>query len=141
LFDNLASNFEVAARGKGVDIRIEAEPESIVYADPERLSQILINLISNALKATAPGGAITLEGKRYPGGCTISVFDTGCGIATEELPLIFERFYRGRDGGLGLGLAILRELVDAHGGTIEVASTQGAGTTFTLRFPDPSKTP
>jgi len=141
MFDNLAINFEVVARAKGVDIIIEAEPESIVYADPERLSQILINLISNALKATAPGGTITLESKRYPGGCTVSVIDTGCGIATEELPLIFERFYRGKDGGLGLGLAIVRELVDAHGGTIEVASNQGAGTTFTLRFPDPSKTP
>lgn len=141
LFDNLAKNFEVAARDMGVDIRIEADPDSIVYADPERLSQILINLISNALKATAPGGTITLDGKRYPGGCTISVIDTGCGIATEELPLIFERFYRGKDGGLGLGLAIVRELVDAHGGIIEVASNQEAGTTFTLRFPDPSKTP
>ncbi len=141
LFDNLARNFEVAARGKGVDIKIEADPESIVYADPERLSQILINLISNALKATALGGTITLEGKRYPGGCTICVIDTGCGIAVEELPLIFERFYRGKDCGLGLGLAIVRELVDAHSGTIEVASTQGAGTTFTLKFPDLPKTP
>ncbi|KAA0889681.1 sensor histidine kinase [Oryzomonas rubra] len=141
LFDNLARSFEVAAREKEFVFKVDADDGIMVHADPERLSQILINLISNALKATAPGGTITLRGKRTPSGCTISVIDTGCGIAAEELPLIFERFYRGKDGGLGLGLAIVRELVDAHGGTIEVTSTQGAGTTFSLAFPDAPETP
>jgi two-component system sensor histidine kinase BaeS len=141
MFDNLAKNFELTAREKEIEIKIETENEIVVHADPERFSQILINLISNALKATAPGGTITLGGKRTPSGCTITVIDTGCGIAAEELPVIFERFYRGKDGGLGLGLAIVRELVDAHGGTIEVTSVQGAGTTFSLVFPDLSKTP
>jgi len=141
LFDNLARNFEATAREKEIEVRIVAEAGATVHADPERFSQILINLISNALKATAPGGAVTLGCKKFTGNCTITVADTGCGIATEDLPLIFERFYRGKDGGLGLGLAIVRELVDAHGGSIEVASAQGTGTTFYLVFPDPPKTP
>ena len=141
LFDNLALSFDVTAREKEVEIRIDAEDGIMVHADPERLTQILINLITNALKATAPGGTIALGGRRTLSGCTITVIDTGCGLDAEELPLIFERFYRGKDGGLGLGLAIVRELVDAHGGTIEVTSAQGAGTTFSLVFPDPPKTP
>ncbi len=141
LFDNLALNFEVAAREKGVVFRVESDDETIVSADPDRLSQVLINLISNALKVTPPGGAITLGGKQTASGCIITVTDTGCGIAEEDISLIFERFYRGKDGGLGLGLAIVRELVDAHGGTIEVSSQKDAGTVFTLRFPSEPKTP
>jgi len=142
LFENLAKNFEIAAREKDVGIRVEAdEAGPMVYADPERLSQILINLIGNALKATAAGGIITLGGRRTPSGCAITITDTGCGIAEEDVPFIFERFYRGKDGGLGLGLAIVRELVDAHGGTIEVTSRPGEGTTFFLVFPASPKTP
>jgi two-component system sensor histidine kinase BaeS len=142
LFDNLTRNFDVTAHENGVGIRVEAdEATTMVYADPERLSQILINLIGNALKVTAPGGIITLGGKRTPTGCTITITDTGCGIAEEDIPLIFERFYRGKEGGLGLGLAIVRELVDAHGGTIEVTSRPGQGTTFSLEFPDSPKNP
>ncbi len=141
LCDNLALSFEVAAREKGIVIRVESDDETMVSADPDRLSQVFINLISNALKVTPPGGSITLGGKQTASGCIITVTDTGCGIAEEDIPLIFERFYRGKDGGLGLGLAIVRELVDAHGGTIEVASQKGAGAVFTLRFPAESKTP
>ena len=141
LFDNLALSFEVAAREKGVAIRVETDDAIMVSADPDRLSQVFINLISNAMKVTPPGGAITLGGKQTAFGCIITVTDTGCGIAEEDIPLIFERFYRGKDGGLGLGLAIVRELVDAHGGTIEVTSQKGAGTVFTLQFPAEPKTP
>lgn len=141
LFGNLALSFEVAAREKEVVIRVEPDTETMVSADPDRLSQVLINLISNALKVTPPGGVITLGGKQTASSCIITVSDTGCGIAEEDIPLIFERFYRGKDGGLGLGLAIVRELVDAHGGTIEVASQKGAGTVFTIRFPAEPKTP
>ncbi|MDD2733469.1 MAG: HAMP domain-containing sensor histidine kinase [Desulfuromonadaceae bacterium] len=141
IFDNLARNFEAIAIDKEVGIRIDTDDGVMAHADPERLTQILINLVSNSLKATPPGGAITLGGERSPRGCIITVADTGCGIATEDLPLVFERFYRGKDGGLGLGLAIVRELVDAHGGTITVTSEQGVGTTFTILFPDTPKTP
>lgn len=141
MFDNLALSFEAVAREKGVVIRVESDDETIISADPDRLSQVLINLISNALKVTPPGGVITLSGKQTVSGCIITVTDTGCGIAEEDIPLIFERFYRGKDGGLGLGLAIVRELVDAHGGTIEVASQMGVGTVFTIQFPAESKTP
>ncbi|TSK09178.1 MAG: HAMP domain-containing histidine kinase [Geobacter sp.] len=136
LLENLAKNFEIAARENGVKLTIEADSGATVYADPERLAQILINLISNALKATALGGHIFLSGKRSSTGCTITVADTGRGIAEEELSLVFERFYRGKEGGLGLGLAIVRELVDAHSGSIDVSSTLGKGTAFALQFPD-----
>lgn len=142
LFENLARNFEVTAREKGVRIQVQAdETGTMVHADPDRLAQILINLIGNALKATVAGGVITLAGKRTPSGCAITVTDTGRGIAEEDIPLVFERFYRGKEGGLGLGLAIVRELVDAHGGCIEVTSRPGEGTTFSLLFPDPLLTP
>ena len=141
LFDNLVKSFDQASRKKDVALKVEVDADIRVHADPERLTQILINLVSNALKATAAGGTITLGGKRTPASCTITVSDTGCGIADEELPLIFERFYRSQNGGLGLGLAIVRELMDAHGGTIEVASVHGTGTSFSLTFPDPATTP
>ena len=142
LFENLARHFEVTAGAKGVRIQVETdEAGTVVHADPERLSQILINLIGNSLKATAAGGGITLAGKRTPCGCVITVTDTGRGIPQEDIPLIFERFYRGKEGGLGLGLAIVRELVDAHGGSIEVTSRPGEGTTFFIFFPDPPGTP
>jgi len=141
IFDNLATYFEAAARNLEIEFRVETDDGATVYADPERLSQILINLISNSLKATAPGGAITLGARRTPDGCSLTVADTGCGIAAEELPLIFERFYRGKDGGLGLGLAIVRELADAHGATISVTSNQAVGTTISLAFPDKAESP
>jgi two-component system sensor histidine kinase BaeS len=141
LFDNLVKSFDQASCKKDVALKVEVDADIRVHADPERLTQILINLVSNALKATAAGGTITLRGKRTPASCTITVSDTGCGIADEELPLIFERFYRSQNGGLGLGLAIVRELMDAHGGTIEVASVLGTGTSFSLIFPDPAATP
>lgn len=141
LLDNLAKNFEVASREKQITISVVSADDTVVIADPERLTQILVNLISNALKATESGGTIILNAGRNSDGCTITVSDSGCGIPAEELPLIFERFYRGKDGGLGLGLAIVRELMDAHGASINVASTEGAGTIISLVFHDNPETP
>jgi two-component system sensor histidine kinase BaeS len=102
---------------------------------------VLGNLVGNALRYTPPGGQVTVSAFAADGLATISVGDTGAGISPEHLPHIFDRFYRAdpsrsrETGGSGLGLAITRHLVEAHGGTIEARSTEGAGSTFTIRLP------
>ncbi|MEU3456569.1 ATP-binding protein [Micromonospora sp. NPDC006766] len=117
-----------------------AEPP-LVSADPDRLRQVLGNLITNAVRATAPGGSISLHVTRTGGAAVIRVADTGSGIEPSALPRIFDRFWRadparGRHtGGGGLGLAIARQIVTDHGGTIEVASQIDVGTTFTITLP------
>jgi signal transduction histidine kinase len=105
------------------------------------------NLVGNAIKFTEPGGEVLVRlAPTGDGGARIEVSDTGVGIEPDELPRIFERFYRGsraneaRGSGSGLGLAIVRSIVDMHRGTIEVVSRLGAGTTFTVTLPaDPRR--
>ena len=110
-------------------------------ADRDRLIQVLINLLDNAVKFTPVGGTIVLKAQAGPGRVVINVKDTGVGIPPEDLPRIFERFYRvdrsrdRREGGTGLGLAIAKHLTQAMGGTIEVQSIAGSGTDFQLTFP------
>lgn len=112
--------------------------------DALRLSQIVLNLLSNALDHTPDGGRITLRTATENTHAVFTITDTGCGIAEEHLPRIFDRFYRAdesrtRDtGGAGLGLSICQAIADEHGATLEVTSTEGAGSTFTLRLPQAS---
>jgi signal transduction histidine kinase len=112
----------------------------MVYADYDRLMQVLINLLSNAVKYT-DAGSVDISASPVPGGCLITVADTGIGIAESELPHIFERFYRSdksrnrNSGGAGIGLTIAASIVEAHGGRISVESTAGAGTVFTVFLP------
>lgn len=112
-----------------------------VRLDPARMRQVIGNLVTNALRHTAAGGSVTLEADRDGDGVELRVRDTGSGIAGEDLPHIFDRFYRGdvardaRRAASGLGLAIARSLVEMHGGTIGVESTPGEGSTFTIRLP------
>lgn len=111
-----------------------------VLMDVARVGRVLNNLVGNALRHTPPGGAVLLHAEPIPGGVAVSVADTGEGIAAEDLPHIFERFYRGdkartQPGGAGLGLAIAKGIVEAHGGSIGVASQRGQGTTFTFSLP------
>lgn len=136
LLDSIAQRFSGAGGKKDIAFSVECGDGVLVNADPERLTQILINLVTNAVKAIDSGGAILLSGAAERGGCRIAVTDTGRGIAEADLPLVFERFYRKGSDGLGLGLPIVRELVEAHGGTIEAASRPGEGSTFTVWLPD-----
>lgn len=113
-----------------------------VWADRFRLEQILINLISNAVRY-APGGVIKLKSVENEQNTIISISDTGKGIPTNDLPYVFERFYRAdksrnrESGGTGLGLAVVKNLVEAHQGTIKVDNREGGGTVFTISFPKP----
>jgi two-component system sensor histidine kinase BaeS len=131
----IADRYRSLAREAGVELLVTGDATLAVTADPERLGQIVVNLLANALRATPAGGRVTLTVARDRDAGMLTVADTGCGIAAEELPQIFERFYRGRTGGLGIGLAIVQELVAAHGGNVAVTSTPDVGTVFTIRLP------
>ncbi|WP_437523147.1 ATP-binding protein [Sorangium sp. So ce726] len=131
--------FESQAQEKGVQLGVVATDDvPLVTCDRDRVLQVLTNLLSNALQVTGAQGAITLRCERGEEHVVFSVADTGPGIPEDELPHLFERFWRGqRNGykGTGLGLAIARELVAAHGGTIHVESRVGVGTTFRFTIP------
>src|SRR5204862_5946032 len=127
-------------RGIAVSLRMPASPVRIRH-DPQRIGQVVANLVANAVKFTPRGGSITVDVASTADGARIEVTDTGVGIDPVELPHIFERFYRGsraneaRGSGSGLGLAIVRSIVDMHGGTIEVESRVGQGTRMVVTLP------
>ena len=132
---NIGERFKPRAGEKGVKITPEVKDNTIAWADPDRLSQIVINLLENAIRATPEEGTVTLRAGGEEGMTFVEVSDTGGGIEEKNIPFIFERFYSGPDGGLGLGLTIVKELVDAHGGEIKVNSEAGKGTTVTVTLP------
>lgn len=122
----------------GVNIQLGHEDQAVIQGDPDRIKQLLINLVTNAIKHTAPGGKVILSLYREPEWVRISVADTGRGIAPSALPHIFERFYRADDSnqkGSGLGLSIAQWIAQAHGGEITVDSQLGKGSVFTLWLP------
>jgi PAS domain S-box-containing protein len=123
-------------------VDVDVPPGIRLHADPDRLGQILSNLLTNAAKYTDPGGRITVRGSAGGGQAIVEVQDDGRGIAPELLPRVFELFVQGartperQEGGLGLGLSIVKSLTELHGGQVEVRSAgQGAGSTFTVRLP------
>jgi len=124
---------------RGVKISVEARPLEIT-GDSERLAQVVTNLLTNAIQYNQPGGTVTVQLEEQGALAVLTVADTGQGIAAEDLPRVFGRFFRADAsrtgaGNAGLGLAISKAVVEAHGGTIEVASGENAGTTFTVRLP------
>lgn len=129
------------AAAKRVELESPAGPGPLVRADGPALRRVLDNLLSNALRHTPPNGRISLEISDAPKAVTIAIRDTGCGIPLEALPRIFEPFYRVHparsqaEGGSGLGLSIVRHLVEQMGGVVAAESTIGAGTTMRLRLP------
>jgi signal transduction histidine kinase len=145
LLEDARTSFAGQAVAAGVTLQIRAAEgagELTLYGDPDRLDQVLANLVSNALQHTPAGGEIDLEARAAAGGLELTVRDSGQGIAAEYLPYIFDRFWRGdpartrRVGaGSGLGLAITRQIVQAHGGHIGVESQAGQGATFTVWLP------
>src|SRR6185295_6397801 len=133
---------EAVAARRGIGLALDLPPSPVrIRHDPQRIGQVVTNLVGNALKFTPRGGSVTVELEPDPEGARIVVRDTGVGIDASELPRIFDRFYRGtmaneaRGSGSGLGLAIVKSIVDLHAGRIAVDSRLGSGTTFTLILP------
>lgn len=141
LLDQVAAAHRVAADAAGVRLHTAVNGTPWLDADPVRMRQALGNLVSNALRHTPAGGTVTLAARRDGDAVLLEVTDTGTGIAPDELPHVFDRFWRAeksrsrRTGGSGLGLPIVRHLVAAHGGTADATSEPGAGSVFTLRLP------
>jgi signal transduction histidine kinase len=142
LVSQVLSEIEVARAGRGVELR-GSVPRDLpaVYADRERIHQVLFNLLDNAVRFTPEGGYVTVTAEPRNGSVDVHVADTGPGIAPEHLPRLFERFYRAdpgraqKDGGTGIGLAIARSVVEAHGGRIWADSQPGEGSVFTFELP------
>lgn len=142
LVRRLESIYGARAEESGLALRVEAPPQPVtLFTDPDRLERILTNLLDNAFKYTGEGGTVALSAVVSEASVRISVADTGAGIPPEVLPNIFDRFYRveksrsKKTGGSGLGLSISKELVWSLGGTINVQSLLGHGTTFTVTLP------
>jgi signal transduction histidine kinase len=127
------------AETRNVSLTLREAPGLIVTADATRMQQVAANLIDNAVKYTAGGGRVDVEVSRDDGHALLRIHDTGIGIPTSELPRIWDRLFRGdasrTERGLGLGLSLVQAIVRAHGGTVEVSSQVGKGSTFTVRLP------
>ena len=131
------------AKAKGVQLRKEfSKPDCLVFGDPHRLQQVFWHLISNAIKFTPRGGLALVTLRSEGPDCEVSVTDTGTGIASDVLPFVFDRFWKGdtspeqRFSGLGLGLALAKRLVELHGGTVTATSAGvNQGSTFTVVLP------
>ena len=142
---NVVEMLELHASEKEVTLHAYDCPPTYVLGHPDRVEQMMINLIENAIKYNKPGGSVSI--RIFPNGkeVNISIADTGIGIAEEHLPRLFERFYRvdkGRSrsmGGTGLGLAIVKHIVRSMGGMIEVHSKLGEGTEFLITLPQESE--
>ncbi|HEY5999556.1 MAG TPA: ATP-binding protein [bacterium] len=130
---------EAAARaippGGAVSLRLAGEPGVAVMADEHLITQVFVNLIANAVDAMAGAGAVTVTVARRAGGVEAAVADTGRGIPAEELPKVFDPFFTTKERGTGLGLAIVYNAVRKHGGSVDVRSEPGRGTTFTVTLP------
>ncbi len=142
LLQSVLTSFEAQATAQEVTLRADVDPAlPVVEVDPDRIQQTIGILIANALRYTPPQGSITIAAQTDRAGVTIGVADTGSGIAPEDLPHVFDRFYRAdksrarESGGSGLGLTIAKSLVEAHGGSIAATSRPGQGTQLIICLP------
>lgn len=140
--DDEAARIRPTADAAGLELSTRGvESTALVRGDERDLRLLVRNLLDNAVRYTAPGGSILMEMHRDEGSVQVSVTDTGAGIPQRDIPRVFERFYRvdraraRETGGTGLGLAIVRHIAESHGGSIEVTSELGVGTTFTVSLP------
>lgn len=146
LVERTVSAHRTLAESAGVRLCARTDPGLTLAADPVRMRQVLGNLTSNALRHTPAGGTVTLTARQAGDMVVLTVQDTGSGIAADDLPHVFERFWRAeksrsrRTGGSGLGLSIVRQFVEAHEGTVAVDSEPGKGCVFTIRLPRPQHT-
>jgi len=135
------AHFRGAAQEKAIALEAEGAASPTILGDPDRLRQLLTNLIDNAIAYTPAGGTVRLTWDQDGAFARVRVIDTGSGIAAEDLPHLFDRFYRAdrarvrSSGGSGLGLAIVQWIVNAHGGRIGIESRLGSGSTVTVWLP------
>lgn len=129
--------FSVSAQKKNIAISMDAPDTIMLRADQDKIERICYNLLSNALKYTSEGGEISLMAKEEGGRVMISVADNGCGISSDELPYIFDRFYQAKNAGrgTGIGLAIVKAFTELHHGEVSATSIEGKGSTFTIHIP------
>ncbi len=138
---NIVETVQVLAEDKDVRLESAIQPDISVTGDSLRLSQLMLNLLDNAIKHSLPGQTVRVSLEKNGGGPVLKVEDGGCGISEQDLPHIFDRFFRTDRSrsrqipGSGLGLSISKWIVDAHGGSISVASKMGSGSTFTVQLP------
>lgn len=142
ILNNVVDKMTPQARQAQVDLTSNVAAIPPIMGDADRLSQVFTNLVDNALKYTPAGGHVTVKAGQIDGKIEVSISDSGAGISPDELPHIFERFYQtdksrpgGSRHGVGLGLAIAHDIVQAHHGSIEVTSTPGKGSTFVVKIP------
>ncbi len=140
--EQVARSLMTLAEGQKITLKARVKrPIAAVGADEDRLVEVLTNLLDNALRHTPEGGLVNIEASQVEQSVEIRIQDSGVGIPEEDIPFIFERFWRGdksrsrESGGSGMGLAIARQLVELHGGTISAQSKVGEGTIFTVRLP------
>ncbi len=140
--DAVREFFEATAADAGVGLAVDAPAGLVAGVDRALWQRAVSNLVANALAHTPAGGSVTVSARAEAGGAVIGVSDTGCGVAPEHLPHLFDRFYRvdrarssNGGGGVGLGLAIVKRIVELHGGAVEIVSEVGTGTEVVLRFP------
>jgi two-component system, OmpR family, sensor histidine kinase BaeS len=133
---DVVSAFSEQARRSGVTLGSSSDGPTAVDADPVRIREVLVNLVTNALRYTPAGGSVTIQSRRADGRVEVTVRDTGSGIAPDSVAGIFDRFSRSTDSpGAGLGLAIAKGLVEAHGGAIRAESAPGQGTRIVFTLP------
>ncbi len=142
LISRILENFSIEAEERAITLRLQCPHDRVIaWVDSNRITQVFVNLLGNALRHTPDGGEIRIEFHLETARIKISVEDTGTGIDAEHLPYIFDRFYRVNEdrsretGGMGVGLAIAKEYVEAHHGAIDVVSQVGIGTKFTVVLP------